>query len=861
MKRLLAYLFLVLGLGLLFSVNTNASDKTLKSAMKINKTEKVKYSGYGKYGLSTFYWDMTVLKINDLRGDGIVYYVFDLDKYYRVNKDYKVVSSGKFKYKKENNTWTLTEDNQKFFLKVSLSSQIADIKSKFYDYKGYRRYQFEFAQYTEKDQINPSIKNFIENKVAVYDDSDVNLNRLHKLIMKDKNVKKSKYLKYSKKGVFNGKKIKTMGLAVFIDYEKELSKLTKDKNLKKISPLAWGWEYSTEDQTGFVDGWKAIKNCYQDVTKKKFLLRNGDCILVDFRRITGDSQNPMTSENYLIKERDNRILIAKNLEKSKKTKKQLADEEKKKKKLLAKKKKEEEAKKKRLLLAQKKAEEETKKQEKILAEKKKEEEKRKKELLLAQKKAEDEKKKQKLLLAQKKAEEERKKQELILAQKKAEEEKKKQELIAQQKAEEERIKQVEIAKKKAIEEEKRQKKLVEEKKKKEELIAKLKAEEGKKLNELELAKKEASKEFEKKKKELNVDKDSPEILVAEAITVSSQVYKLKGKVKDRSDFFLKIDGQPVKINKEGEFTFEGFIIDTDEGEELTLVAVDRWNNSSEKSVKISVEIKEVQITKTYEKLLPNKIKANTDENKIALVIGVEKYVNLQNLDAIYANRDAKAFRAYANRAFGIPLDNIKMLIDKDASRSEIIKATKLWLPQKAKGGNKDIYIFFAGHGLASDDGENLFLLPQDGNADLLEDTALSRSEIFKQISKLNPRLVTIFFDTCYSGQTRSEETLMAGLRPVRIVVDEQTIPSNFTIFSASNLTQTSGSINEAKHGIFSYYLMKGMEGNADTNQDKKITNGELIAYLKQNVTEEAFVNNRQQEPMLSGDPDQVLMKY
>ena len=364
MKRLLAYLFIVLGLGLVFSVNINASDKTLKSAMKINKTEKVKYSGYGKFGLSSLYWDMTVLKINDLRGDGIVYYVFDLDKYYRVNKDYKVVSSGKFKYKKENNTWTLTEDNQKFFLKVSLSSQIADIKSKFYDYKGYRRYQFEFAQYTEKDQINPSIKNFIENKVAVYDDSDVNLNRLHKLIMKDKNVKKSKYLKYSKKGVFNGKKIKTMGLAVFIDYEKELSKLTKDKNLKEISPSAWGWDYSTEDQSDFEDGWKAIKNCYNDHWKKKLNFRDGECILVDTRRITGDSQNPIIWENYLIKERDNRILIAKNLEEPKKTKKQLADEEKKKKQLLAKKKKEEEAKKKQLLLAQKKAEEETKKQEK-----------------------------------------------------------------------------------------------------------------------------------------------------------------------------------------------------------------------------------------------------------------------------------------------------------------------------------------------------------------------------------------------------------------------------------------------------------------------------------------------------------------
>ncbi len=90
--------------------------------------------------------------------------------------------------------------------------------------------------------------------------------------MKDKNVKKSKYLKYSKKGVFNGKKIKTMGLAVFIDYEKELSKLTKDKNLKEISPSAWGWDYSTEDQSDFEDGWKAIKNCYNDHWKKNSIL-------------------------------------------------------------------------------------------------------------------------------------------------------------------------------------------------------------------------------------------------------------------------------------------------------------------------------------------------------------------------------------------------------------------------------------------------------------------------------------------------------------------------------------------------------------------------------------------------------------
>ena len=220
-----------------------------------------------------------------------------------------------------------------------------------------------------------------------------------------------------------------------------------------------------------------------------------------------------------------------------------------------------------------------------------------------------------------------------------------------------------------------------------------------------------------------------------------------------------------------------------------------------------------------------------------------------------------AFRAYANKALGIPNENIKVLIDEDATRAETLKALSLWLPQAARGKGKDIYVFFAGHGLASDDGKNLYILPQDGDAALLEYTAISRLEMFEFINKVEPNSVTMFFDTCYSGQSRDERMLVAGLRPIRLLESEQEKPINFTIFTASNYDQTSGSIDEAKHGIFSYYLMKGMEGKADANEDKKISNGELISYLKENVSDEAFINNRQQEPMLSGDPDKVLISY
>ena len=75
--------------------------------------------------------------------------------------------------------------------------------------------------------------------------------------------------------------------------------------------------------------------------------------------------------------------------------------------------------------------------------------------------------------------------------------------------------------------------------------------------------------------------------------------------------------------------------------------------------------------------------------------------------------------------------------------------------------------------------------------------------------------------------------ILADARPIAIVPVESHVPKNFTVFSASSGSEISGSLPEADHGLFSYFLMKGLEGYADANNDKKITNGELITYLKQ----------------------------
>ena len=372
-----------------------------------------------------------------------------------------------------------------------------------------------------------------------------------------------------------------------------------------------------------------------------------------------------------------------------------------------------------------------------------------------------------------------------------------------------------------------------------------------------IAKVEEPKQEEFKPKKTNQDNEAPVIVIAETITVNDSSYEFKGKVNDKAKtIYVEVDGRSVEVKK-GQFVVKGYSpID----KEISITAFDQWGNRSEaKIVKLTIDIKDTSIAEKLEPLNPSKIKSKSSNNKVALIIGIENY--LESPNATYANLDAKYFFDYARKGFGVKKQNINLLVDEQATFVKTNKVLTKWLRSKIKSGETELIIFFAGHGLASNDGKELYLLPQDSDPDLLARTALSRTELFKEIIALNPKGVTMFLDTCYSGVSRDEKTLLASARPVRIIADEQVTPNNFTIFSASQLDQISSGFKEAKHGIFSYYLMKGLEGKADANKDKDITNGELLAYMDENVAQKASELGRQQNPSLAGDPDKILMSY
>ncbi len=367
------------------------------------------------------------------------------------------------------------------------------------------------------------------------------------------------------------------------------------------------------------------------------------------------------------------------------------------------------------------------------------------------------------------------------------------------------------------------------------------------------------------KSDINVSKDNqpPKIKIKEKFIVNNANYKIEGKVFDQGGgkIFIKIkDGNTENFIdvKDGKFIIERF---SPVDETLEIVAIDQWNNESTKKVNIVVEIKNKK-QKFVEKLNASKIKKKDYPNKVALIIGIENYSDSPK--ASYANLDAKYFYEYVRRSFGIRDENIKLLIDKEATQSNYYEALSLWLPNKIKENKTELIIFYSGHGLATPDGKELYLLAHDSKtaSSLLPRTALLRSELFDEIKKLKPKSVNLFFDTCFSGTSRENESLLASAKPIRILSSDETeAPENFTIFTSSLINQISSGYEEANHGLFSYYLMKGLEGDADENNDKKITNGELFSFLDKNVSEIASELGRQQNPSLVGDPNKILSRY
>ncbi len=352
------------------------------------------------------------------------------------------------------------------------------------------------------------------------------------------------------------------------------------------------------------------------------------------------------------------------------------------------------------------------------------------------------------------------------------------------------------------------------------------------------------------------DTTKPVIQVPSTLTIATGEYEIAGRVIDDSEIAeVRLLGTAVPVSSNGRFRVSAFAAVG--SSEVEIEAIDVWNNRATKTIVVTRTVADGPRAAQFAALNPRNISVAPKPAAVAIIVGLESYENAPT--ASFADRDAQ-YVDYATRALGVPPRNIKLLVNNKAGLISIKSTLKQWLPAVAGAGGSEVYLFFAGHGLASADGDRLFLLPFDANIGLLEDSALVREEVFAALVTAAPKSVTVFLDTCFSGGTRTEDMLVADARGLRVSAKSDDLPANFTVLSAAANDQISSSLPEAKHGLFSYLLMRGLEGDADADRDRMITAGELYGYIVGKVPRETVRLGRVQNPQLAGDPDQVIVR-
>ncbi len=251
---------------------------------------------------------------------------------------------------------------------------------------------------------------------------------------------------------------------------------------------------------------------------------------------------------------------------------------------------------------------------------------------------------------------------------------------------------------------------------------------------------------------------------------------------------------------------------------------------------------------------------NNKPNAIAVVFGIEEYQYAPNVSNAYS--DAEIIREYLISTFGLKRENIYFRYNEIATKGEFEKvfSENGWISKNANK-NSEIYVFYAGHGIASTKDKSAYLIPYDIDPNYAS-TGYSLNDLYQNLSKIKSKSTTIILDACFSGISRENEMLLADSRPVSIEVKQGSIPKNLTVFTASSGNEISSGYSQKMHGLFTYFFLKGLNKNADVNNDTKITLGEMEQYLKENVSSQAQKMGREQNPQLhTSDKDKVLLKY
>ena len=223
------------------------------------------------------------------------------------------------------------------------------------------------------------------------------------------------------------------------------------------------------------------------------------------------------------------------------------------------------------------------------------------------------------------------------------------------------------------------------------------------------------------------------------------------------------------------------------------------------------------------------------DNSYALIIGIDKYENVSNLD--YAVKDANSITTLLRDNFNFPSKNIQTLLNEEATYSNIRNSLSE-ISSSAKANDR-VLIYFAGHGMTKDlpdGGEMGYLLPVDGIKDNLYASAIPMNDL-KDLSYMSKAKHMLFLvDACYGGLAAVGKRGLDATNTTNYIKKVTNIKSR-QIITAGGKSEPVIEKPEWGHSAYTMNLLRGLRGGlADSNEDGYITADELGDYLTEKVT-------------------------
>jgi hypothetical protein len=222
-------------------------------------------------------------------------------------------------------------------------------------------------------------------------------------------------------------------------------------------------------------------------------------------------------------------------------------------------------------------------------------------------------------------------------------------------------------------------------------------------------------------------------------------------------------------------------------------------------------------------------------NLFVVSIGINDYFKGGIPPLHYAVADATEVANQFGAMANVPP---RRILNTEATADSITKEIYSRLPSEVHESDS-VIIFFSGHGAIDPPVDSTstpegYLLPCDADPANLPRTAIPMVNLDHWLVRLSKMSKSVVFigDTCFSGA-------IAGQESGRILPSASLLPkasgTGYAILTACTGSQYAMEPARLKHGVFTYFLLKGLQGAATGDADNKLTLGQLYHYIKENV--------------------------